>query len=148
MVTLHYVITVYNEMFHHLDDVVQALAKDMTQWNEDLYFAVKFARQKLSKYFIEVTPTTAMRLISADILDPFWKLRLFRKWDKGMDITPEDKTSCSAQYQEAFLKYVENEHGAKHQQLPVTNPKSVLYNNLFSSTMASRCGQSSYDPYD
>jgi len=27
-----------------------------------------------------------------------------------MDINPEDKTSYTTQYQEAFLKYVENEY--------------------------------------
>jgi hypothetical protein len=55
-----------------------------------------------------VTPTTGILHISAHILDPFWKLRQFRKWDKGMDINPEDESSYSTQYQEAFLKYVEN----------------------------------------
>jgi len=43
MVTLHPVITIYNDMFDHMDGVLQALAKKKTQWMEDLYFAVKFA---------------------------------------------------------------------------------------------------------
>jgi hypothetical protein len=55
-----------------------------------------------------------MLLISAHIFDPFRKLQLFRKWDKGMDITPEDETCYSAQYHEAFLKCVENEYSTKH----------------------------------
>jgi len=114
MVTLHHVITVYNHMFDHMDGVLQALAEKKTQWKEDLYFTVKFARQKLSKYYAEVTPTTGMLLILAHIFDPFRKLRLFRKWDKGMDINPEDETSYITQYQEAFLKYVGNEYCAKH----------------------------------
>ena len=114
MVTLHHVITVYNHMFDHMDGVLQALAEKKTQWKEDLYFTVKFARQKLSKYYAEVTPTTGMLLVSAHIFDPFRKLRLFRKWDKGMDINPEDETSYITQYQEAFLKYAENEYCAKH----------------------------------
>jgi hypothetical protein len=49
IVTLHHIITVYNDMFHHMDGVMGALAKKMTQWKEDLFFAVKFAQQKLSK---------------------------------------------------------------------------------------------------
>jgi hypothetical protein len=57
---------------------------------------------------------TGMRLISAHILDPFWKLQSFRKLDKGMDINPEDETSYTIQYQEAFLKYVENECCTNH----------------------------------
>jgi len=32
-----------------MDGVLRALAKKKTQWKEDLYFAVKFAPQKLSK---------------------------------------------------------------------------------------------------
>jgi hypothetical protein len=50
-----------------------------------------------------------MLLISAHILDHFRKLQLLRNWDKGMDINPEDKTSYTTEYQEAFQKYVENE---------------------------------------
>jgi len=80
-------------MFDYMDGVMQALAKKKTRWKEDLYFAVKFAWQKLSKYYTEVPPITGMLLISADILDSFRKLQLSRKWDKGMDINPEDKTS-------------------------------------------------------
>ena len=57
-----------------------------------------------------------MLLISAHIVHPFRKLGLIRKWDKGMDINPEDETSYTTQYQEAFLKYVENEYCAKRRQ--------------------------------
>jgi len=96
-VTLHNVITVYNDMFDHMDGVMRALAKKKVQWKEDLFFAVKCAWQKLSKYYTEVTPTTGMLLITAHILDPFRKLRSFRKWDKGIDINPEDETSYTTQ---------------------------------------------------
>jgi len=91
-------------MFNHMDGVMRALAKKKTQWKEDLFFAVKLARQKLSIYYAKVTPTMGMLLISAHILDPFRKLGSFRKWDKGMVINPEDETSYTTQYQEAFLK--------------------------------------------
>jgi len=73
-VTLHHVITVYNDMFNHMDGVMQALAKKKTQWKEDLFFAVRLARQMFSKYYTEVTPTTSMLLISTHIFDPFRKL--------------------------------------------------------------------------
>jgi len=33
----------YNDMFHHKDGMMQALAKKKTQSNEDMFFAVKFA---------------------------------------------------------------------------------------------------------
>jgi len=65
-----------------------------------------------------------------------------------MDINPEDETSYTTQYLEAFLKYVENEYSAKHRHLPVTKPESVLHDNFLSPTMASRYGQSTYNPYD
>jgi hypothetical protein len=42
-VTLHHVMTVYNDMFDHMDGVNQALAKKKTQKNRDLFFAVKLA---------------------------------------------------------------------------------------------------------
>ena len=98
--------------------------------------AVKLARQKLSKYYAEVTPMTDMLLISAHILDPCWKLRSFRKWDKGMDINPEDESSYTTQYQEAILKYVENEYCAKHQCVPVNKLEMVPSSNLVASAMA------------
>jgi len=98
-VTLHHVITVYNDMFDHMDGVIRALANKKTQWKEDLFFAVKCALQKLSKYYTEVTSITGMLLITAHILDPIRKLRSFRKWVKGMDIITEDETSYTTQYQ-------------------------------------------------
>ena len=73
-VTLHHVITVYNDMFDHMDGVMRALDKQKTQWKEDLFFAVKLAPQKLSKYYAEVTPTMGKVLISTQILDPCRKV--------------------------------------------------------------------------
>jgi len=135
-------------MFDHMDCVMRALAKNKTQWKEDLFFTVKCAQQKLSKYYTEITPTTGMLLITAHILDPFRTLRSFRKWDKGMDINPEDETSYTTQFQEAFLTYVEKEYYAKHRRLLVIKSDNTLNNNLSSFEMASTTGQSSYDPYD
>jgi hypothetical protein len=34
-VTLHHVITAYNEMFDHIDGVMRALAKKTTNWKKD-----------------------------------------------------------------------------------------------------------------
>jgi len=135
-------------MSDHMDDVMRALAKKHAQWKEDWFFAVKLARQKLSKYCTEVTPTMSMLLISAQILDPFRKLRSFRKWDKGMDINPEDETSYTTQYQEAFQKYVENEYCVKYRRVPVNKLETVLSSNLVPSVTASGSYQSSFDPYD
>jgi hypothetical protein len=106
----HHVLTVNNDMFDPLDCMMQAGAKKQTQWKEGLFFTVKLARPKLSKYYAEMTPTRALLLISAHILNPFLKLRSFRKWDKGMYINPDDEKFYTTQRQEAFPKYVENEY--------------------------------------
>jgi len=147
-VTLHYIITVYNDMFDHMDGVMRALAKKKTQWKEDLFFAVKIAPQKHSKYYAEVTPTTGMHLISAHILNPFRKLQLFRKLHKGMDINPEEEISYTTEYQEAFLKYVENGYCAKHRCVPVNKLETVPSDNPLPSATASGSYQSSFDSYD
>jgi hypothetical protein len=65
-----------------MDGVMQAVAKKRTQWKKDLFFAVKLAPQKLSKYYAEVTPTTRVLLVSAHVLNPVWMLRSFYKLDK------------------------------------------------------------------
>jgi hypothetical protein len=54
-----------------MEGVMRALTKEKTQLIEALFVAVKLARQMLSKYYNEVTPTTGMLHISAQILDRF-----------------------------------------------------------------------------
>jgi len=95
-------------MFYHMDDLMQALAKMNTQLKENLYFAGTGVRQKMPQFVAEVTPTTSLLLISAQILDPFRKFQSFQKWDKAMYITPVHETLYSVQYQKTILKYVEN----------------------------------------
>jgi len=65
-----------------------------------------------------------------------------------MDINPEDETSYTTQYEEAFLKYMENEFWAKHCRVPVNKLETVPSNNLLPSATASGSYQSSFDPYD
>jgi len=65
-----------------------------------------------------------------------------------MDINPEDQTSYTTQYQEAFLKYVENKYCAKHRRLSVTQYEKPQSNDFIHSAMLSQSGQSSFDPYD
>jgi len=47
-VTLNHVFTVCSDMYDHIDGILRPSAKKRTQWKEDLYFAAKFAWQKLS----------------------------------------------------------------------------------------------------
>jgi len=65
-----------------------------------------------------------------------------------MDINPEDETSYTTQYQEAFLKYVENEYCDKHRRVPVNKLQRLPSSNHISSATALRSCQSSFDPYD
>jgi len=65
-----------------------------------------------------------------------------------MDSNPEDETFYTTQYQEAFLKYVENEYGAKHQPVPVNKIDCLPSSNFVPSATASGSCQSSFDPYD
>jgi hypothetical protein len=108
---------------------------------------VKCALQKLSKYYTEVTLTTGMLLIPSHWLDPFRKVRSFRKWDKAMDIHAKDEPSYAIEYPEAFLKYVENEYCGNHRCLPVTNSEYTLFNSLNFFQLASRSSLLSDDPY-
>jgi len=65
-----------------------------------------------------------------------------------MDINRQDETSCTTQYQEAFLKYFENEYCAKNRRVPVNKHESLPSSNLIPSVTASGSCQSSFDPYD
>jgi len=142
------VVTVCNDMFDHMDGVMQALAKKMTQWKEDLFFTVKVARQRLSKYYTEVAPTTGMHLISARILDPFRKLRSICQWGKRIHVSPEHETSCPTQYQEALPKYVEDEYCAKHRSVTVYKLETVPSINFVPSAQAAGYYQLCFYPYD
>jgi len=57
-----------------MDGMMRALPKEKIQWKEDIFFAMKFPSQKLSKNYTEVTSTTGMLHILAHILHHFWKL--------------------------------------------------------------------------
>jgi len=65
-----------------------------------------------------------------------------------MHINPEDETSYTTQYQEAFLKYAENEYCAKPRHVPVNKLETIPSNNLLPSATGSGSYQSSFDPYD
>jgi len=42
-VTSHHVITVYNDIFDHMDGVIWALPKKKSRWIEDLFSMAKLA---------------------------------------------------------------------------------------------------------
>jgi hypothetical protein len=69
-------------------------------------------------------------------------------WDKEMDINPENATFYTTQYQEAFLKYVENEYCAKHRHVPVNKVEREPSSNPVPSATASVSYQLSIDTYD
>jgi len=138
--------SVYNDMFNHRNCMIRAWPGIKNPWKEDLFFAVKLARQKQSKYYTGVTPMTCMLLIAAHMLHPLWKLRSFGMSDNGMHLKPEDETSYTTQFQEPFVRYVENEFCAKHRRVPVNMQESFPSSNLIHSTTSSGSCQSSFDP--
>jgi hypothetical protein len=99
-------------------------------------------------YYPEVTSITGLLHIAAHIFDPFRKLRSLWHWDKAMDINPEDEMTYITHYQEACLKYVENEYCAKHRRMSVTKPEYNQQSYIILSANAAVFGQSSFDPYD
>jgi hypothetical protein len=109
-ITLHRVITIYNDMFDHVENVLKSLAKKRTQWKKDIHRAVRASRSKLRKYYSNVTPETGLILILGAILDPFRKLRTFERWDKDMGIREENSDSYESQYSHAFLDYWEKNY--------------------------------------
>jgi len=65
----------------------------------------------------------------------------------GMEIHPEDETFYATQYEEAFLKQVENEYWAKHQGVLVNIAERMLSSNLIPSAIAFGSGKLSIDTY-
>jgi len=81
-----------------------------------------------------------MYLISAYILKCFERFWSYWKWDKGIDIYPEEETFYHTQNQQWFLKYVENEYGVKQRRVLVNKLKHILSNNLVPSSTGSGYG--------
>jgi len=102
-----------------------SLAHRTTLSNEDLYFAVTFTGQNVSKYYAEVTQTTGMLLIPVHILNFFQKSESFWMWDKGINTNPRNETSYTAEYKQAFMQNVEHEYCEKHRQGSVNTLEKV-----------------------
>jgi len=65
-----------------------------------------------------------------------------------MDIIPEDETSYTTQYQEAFVQYVQNEYCAEHRRVLVNQHENLPRSNpIPSETVLGSC-QSSFDKYE
>jgi len=65
-----------------------------------------------------------------------------------MDMNPDDETFYTTQYQEAILKYVENEYCAKHRCVLVNQHQRMQRSNLVPSATALASSQSFFDAYD
>jgi hypothetical protein len=50
-------------MLDNMDGGMWASAEKMSEWKEDLFFAMYLAHQQLPKYYAAVIPTTHMLLI-------------------------------------------------------------------------------------
>jgi hypothetical protein len=58
------------------------------------------------------------------------------KWVKAMNMNPDDRTFYTAQYQEASLKYLENEYSAKHRRMSIIQSENIPHCNIFLSANA------------
>jgi len=65
-----------------------------------------------------------------------------------MDINLENGTFHTAQYDEAFVMYVDGNYCAKEWQMSIIKPENVLHSIIFPSAKASGFGQLCFDPYD
>jgi len=65
-----------------------------------------------------------------------------------MDMNPEDETSYTTQYQEPFLKYVENKFCPKQRCVPVNKLEILPSSKIISSRTTSGSFQPSFNAYD
>src|SRR5437588_8939239 len=50
-ITLHRVISIYNDIFDHMESVSKALTKKKLQWKREFHHAIRYVRTKLRKYY-------------------------------------------------------------------------------------------------
>jgi len=141
-VTFYHHMTVYNVMYHQIGGVIQAFTEQKTKWKEDLSVAVKLGGPNLSKYYTDLTSMPGMLHISVHSFNSFQKLWLFWMWHRGIVINTEAETSYSTQYQQAFVKYLENKECVKRRCVPVNKPEHIPCSNLVLSITASWSCQS------
>jgi len=147
-VRLHPHITVYSDMFNHMDAIIRNLVEKKNQWKQELFFAMKLARQKLSKHHAELTPMTGMLLNSVYILDPFQKLRSLESEIREWIFILRMRHPILLNTERHFLQYVDNEYNARHRHVPVSKLDSLPSCTFVTSAKASGSCQTSFDPYD
>jgi hypothetical protein len=147
-VTLHHVITIYNNTFNYFDGIAWVLLKKKTQWKDDLNFILNFAHQQWSNDHFEVIPKSGILLIVVHILDPFWKSWSYRKWDNIIDVNPQDDCFFTVQYKDVFLQYVEHEYCFKDCKMYNLKLEIPNHNDPFSTSPDSGSRYWFYDPYD
>jgi len=131
-----------------MDSIMCAVGMKWTQLNDDWYFTVEFARQKLSNYCAEVTLTTGILLNSEFSIEPCERFCSFRKWEKGLNINPQDMTSHTAKYHKALEQNVANKYCAKHRRISGIQHEKIPGTNSFPCMKNSQFVQSSFNEYD
>jgi hypothetical protein len=74
MVTFLHVFSVYYDMFNRTHGIMRTLPEKLFQWKGYIDFTVKFAYQKLFKYYSEVTPVMGISLNTNHMIDSCRKL--------------------------------------------------------------------------
>ena len=78
----------------------------------------------------------------------FLEVTIIQEVGQGKGYSSWGSELYTTQYQEAFLKYVENEYSAKHQQISAIIPETLPGLKIFPSAKAGGFGQSSLGTYD
>jgi len=86
-----------------------------------------------------------MRGITSHLLDPFRMLRSFGNWAKRMDSNPGDMIPYTTRYQEAILKYAEDEYCANHRDVVGNQLETVPSSNLVPSATVAGSHQTLLD---
>jgi len=147
-VALHHVTTIFNDMFDHLDGVLRAPAKKKTQRKDDLYFAVKFARQSC--------PNTLLKSLQRRVRFLFQHifLILFRSCNRLGNGTREWLSILRMRLlilpntMRHFWSMWRTNTAPNIRCLSVTTHYKLQSNDFIHSAMPSQSGQSSCDPYD
>jgi len=103
MVTLHPVITAYNNMFNHMDGIMRAFAKNQTDRKHDRDFIANYAWQMLSKIYAHVAPPIGTLLISVTSSILVGSCNHFWRWTREVTLIIKMRHSILPNTKRHFL---------------------------------------------
>lgn len=97
--TVHKVYDIYNNLFDHLDQSINRLARKRAPWKKEILQGLEDAHQKLRKYYHRTYQAEGYIYAIATVLDPMSKLEKFKK---GAWL--DDDTDWYLEYRTVFEK--------------------------------------------